>query len=153
MSKSEKIQSLIAILIALMALFISLWQGFEQRRHNRYSVRPLLTYDINSYNLTKSIRLSNDGLGPALIKRFVLEIDGEKLDAEDGNPWKQVVEKRGLQGKFSEMYYFSEGTTMKADRSMNLFTWKLDSVQQLDISILIEYNSIYEEEFSIEEHF
>ena len=153
MSKSEKLQSAIAIFIAMMALFISLWQGCEQRKHNRLSVRPLLTFDVFSRNQTKSIRLSNDGLGPALIKRFMITIDGEKLDAEKGNPWTAVLDKRLLRNRFSEMYYFAEGTTVKADRSFNLFTWEPDSVQQLGIRILIDYQSIYEEKFSIEEGF
>lgn len=50
MSRSEKLQSSIAIFIATIALMISVWQGCEQRRHNRLSVRPLLGFETISYN-------------------------------------------------------------------------------------------------------
>lgn len=153
MTRSEKIQSFIAIFIAIIALFISIWQGFEQRKHNRYSVRPLLTFDSYVSNKTRSIRISNDGLGPAIIKEFKVKIDGETISGDQDNPWTTVVEKRNLNGKISEMYYFANGTTMKTEKSRNLLSWKTDTISSLDISIFIKYLSIYEEEFTMEEAF
>jgi len=153
MTKSEKIQSFTAVFIAVMALVISLWQGCEERRHNRFSVRPLLTFDNTSSGTTKSIRLSNNGLGPALIKAFVITVNSSRYYAKDVNPWQKVVEARNLQGKYSQMYYFANGSHIKVDSKTALFTWEADSIRNLDISISIKYNSIYSEEFEVEESF
>lgn len=153
MTKSEKLQSAIALLVAIFALLISVWQGCEQRRHNRYSIRPLLNFDVQSSNETKNIQLANEGLGPAIFKRFSIEIDGQKLDGKDGNPWVTVLEKRGLTNKISQMYYYNVGTIMKPSRTVGLLTWEADSLRVLDITIDIIYESIYEEEFRIRENF
>ena len=151
--KTEKIQSLIAILVAILALAISIWQGFEERKHNRLSVKPLLNFETVSHNQTKSIRLSNDGLGPAIIKGFYVYLDGEQLDANIQNPWTKVLEHRNLSGQVSQMWYLSASSIFKPEKAYNLLSWPVDSLAQLDIRITIDYASIYEEEFSVSEEF
>jgi hypothetical protein len=72
--RSHKILSRVTIttsattVIALAALVISFWTGYETRRHNRLSVKPILgikgkTAPGPEYGLI----LSNDGAGPALV--------------------------------------------------------------------------------------
>lgn len=153
MSRSERLQSSVAIFIATIALMISVWQGCEQRKHNRLSVRPLLNFDMISYNTTRSIKLSNNGLGPAVIKSFRLTLDGKQIDAEDGNPWASVIQARSLQGKYSAMYYFADGSIIKPEETYSLFTWTPEDTARLDITINIQYNSLYEEEYRIGESF
>lgn len=149
--KSETVQSLIAVVIALIAVFISIWQGYEQRRHNRLSVKPILTFDAISHNNYKSIRLSNDGLGPAIVKRFIISEKGTQFDASEGNPWTEIKQLPNIQ--YSEMYYFDDGATIKPNEHFNLLTWEADSIRILDIELLIEYESIYEESFELSSGF
>ncbi len=151
--KHENLQSLIAITIATLAVVISIWQGFEQRRHNRLSVKPLLNFETVAHNQTKTIRLSNDGLGPAIIKEFYVTMDGEKIDANVQNPWTPVVENRGLTGQVSQMWYLAESSILKPEKSYNLLSWPLDSMAQLDIQVVIAYESIYQQGFRISEDF
>ncbi|MEN0051168.1 MAG: hypothetical protein AAF806_29155 [Bacteroidota bacterium] len=153
MAKSEKIQSTAAMFVAVIALLISVWQGCEERRYNRFSVRPLLNFDLHSSSGTRTIKLANEGLGPAIFKQFVIEIDGKKYNAENGNPWEAVLEKRGLRNKFSQMYYYADGTIMQANNSANLLIWKVDSIRRLNIVIDVTYESIYEERFHLKEEF
>jgi hypothetical protein len=148
---AENIQSLVAVSIGLIALFISIWQGCEQRRHNRLSVKPILTFDEISQNRRKSIRMSNDGLGPALIKRFTIIENGKVYDANDGNPWNQTNRIKEID--FSEMYYFNKGASIKPNEAYNLLSWDADSIRILDIEILIEYESIYEEGYMVKDAF
>jgi len=42
----DKILAISTIIIALSAVIVSLWQGFEQRKHNRLSVKPILGLDF-----------------------------------------------------------------------------------------------------------
>lgn len=150
--KSENIQSLVAVSVALFALFISIWQGCEQRHHNRLSVKPILDLEQISYNSNISIRLSNNGLGPAIIEKFLIKTtDGLILDTKDGNPWNRlpIISKVDM----SEMYYYQKGATIKPNKSYNLITWKVDSITTLDIELIIDYHSIYEEEFEVSSEF
>ncbi len=149
--KTGNIQSLVAVAIALMALFISVWQGCEQRRHNRLTVKPILNFEAISHNNYKSIRLSNDGLGPALITKFLIIENGKKYNAKEGNPWTKTEAVSYI--PYSEMYYYDEGATVKPTESLNLLTWKADSIRILNLKVIIEYESIYEESYKVSSDF
>lgn len=64
-----------AVVVAVAALSVSVWEGVTSRKHNRLSVRPLLKiefYNTDSHCL--SACLYNNGLGPAVIDSNVVEI-------------------------------------------------------------------------------
>lgn len=147
--KKEKVQSGLALFIAILALAISLWQGFEERRHNRLTVKPLLNFETISHNQTKSIRLSNNGLGPAVIKGFYVYLDGQKIDANIENPWSKVMKKRGLEGQISQMWYLAEASILKPEQSYVLLTWPAELRQNLQIQVAIEYESIYSQNYTL----
>ncbi len=67
--------SFASMLVALVALVFSVWQGIETRRHNRLSVKPYLTIDTQYFSLHGHIglRLQNNGLGPLIIKKAFIE--------------------------------------------------------------------------------
>jgi hypothetical protein len=67
--------------IASCALWFSIWQAAQQRRHNRLSVKPhLATWTYRDPQKgTFKVELINNGLGPAHIERFSLELDGVGL--------------------------------------------------------------------------
>ena len=144
-NRKSDIPSIVAIFIALMALFISIWQGCEERRHNRLSVTPILTFDNISHNRSKTIKLKNVGLGPARILSFEIMEGDAVYSAENGNPWNKLSFIKNI--GFSEMYYFDYGAVIKPDQSYNILTWNLDSLRSLDIEIKVIYESIYGEEY------
>jgi len=153
MRKAEKLQSGIAIGIAMVALFVSLWQGVEERRHNRLSVKPILTFDHYSEDQNRHIIVSNNGLGPAIVQQFTIIDRGQAFDAKDGNPWEFVLEQRNLRDSMFQMFYFQEMATIKADESFTLLSWKAKPGQELDFEIMIEYTSMYEDEFVVQSEF
>lgn len=71
--------------IALCALAFSIWQGMQTRKHNKLSVRPHLTTWTNNdeRNGFYKLELINNGLGPALIEKFLIKMDG-KVISEQG---------------------------------------------------------------------
>jgi len=72
----------LSTIIALCALFLTIYQSYLQRKHNRLSVKPRLstttefTYTDNM--LIYKAHLINCGLGPAVIKSFNI-VHGEKV--------------------------------------------------------------------------
>jgi hypothetical protein len=71
--------SISAVVIAISALIVSVWQGLTHRKHNRLAVKPILAFeywDVSDRPL--SIVLHNRGVGPAIIKKAFFVIDGKK---------------------------------------------------------------------------
>lgn len=68
-------------LIAVAALVTAVWSAGATRRHNRLSVKPHLaiaTWATDSIQKW-GIVLSNDGLGPAVVRSYKIFIDGKEI--------------------------------------------------------------------------
>jgi hypothetical protein len=69
-----------ATIVAVLSLAISVYEARANRRHNRISVRPFLEFRIGlPQGRIGGLQLINVGLGPAVITRAVLTLDGEPL--------------------------------------------------------------------------
>jgi hypothetical protein len=69
-----------ATVIAVVSLAVSVYEVRATRRHNRISVRPFLELRVGlSQGRTAGLQLINAGLGPAVITRTVLTLDGQPL--------------------------------------------------------------------------
>lgn len=83
--KSENVISLCAAIVALCSLSVSIFEARATRRHNRNSVRPILQlHRIWHHEGGRTgVRLSNRGLGPAIVTSSKVWIDGGEI-----GPWK-----------------------------------------------------------------
>jgi hypothetical protein len=69
-----------ATFIAVLSLGVSVYEARAARRHNRISVRPFLELRAGlPQGRMAGLQLINAGLGPAVITRTVLTLDGESL--------------------------------------------------------------------------
>lgn len=74
------IVAICATVIAVVSLAVSVYEARATRRHNRISVRPFLELRVNlSQGRKAGLQLINAGLGPAVITRTVLTLDGQPL--------------------------------------------------------------------------
>ena len=65
------------IIIALCALSLSIDQGIRNREHDRLTVRPYVHINFEDTVESGAIwKLTNSGLGPAIIKSFQILVDG-----------------------------------------------------------------------------
>lgn len=88
------------IAIAILALIATIWQGVENRRHYRVSMRPHLMLSSGYFEEFDNfaIKISNGGLGPAIIKSFALIVDGNPLDGSKLSSWDSVIAQLELSG-------------------------------------------------------
>jgi hypothetical protein len=87
----------VSVVIALAALGVSVWEGVENRRHSRLSVRPLLRIDCMGMRQPPiSITLINSGVGPAIVKSFEVRVDGKPVDSSNLHPMDEALIKVGL---------------------------------------------------------
>jgi len=77
---TEILLSTISVSIAGIALIISAWNNIQGRKHNRNSLKPLLTYEVSfgGNDSLLGISIQNCGLGPAIIDSFEIYYDDER---------------------------------------------------------------------------
>ena len=69
-----------ALVVAVCALVVTVWQGVVTRKHNRLSVTPVLT--LYRREIDGVITVKNNGIGPALIISQEVYFRGEPLEEE-----------------------------------------------------------------------
>lgn len=139
------------MVIAILALLVSIAQTRITQKHNRQSVRPILqvrrqrTYE----GPTAGIRLANKGLGPAVITRTEFAIDGEHV-----GQWRRGFINTIRDQLFikASQFSLSEGTTLEpGSHSYLLYVTDYDHDEHPDfwdlifhrMRLVIHYESIY----------
>ena len=111
---SETVIALCALVIAVCSLSVSILEARMARRHNRNSVRPILQlHRIWHHGGRTGIRLSNCGLGPAIVTSSRVWVDGEEI-----GPWTsasagrlgEVLPVRPSYATFNEPEVFTAGS-------------------------------------------
>ena len=141
-SKSDVV-SYSAIFTAFLALMVSIYEGYEIRKHNRLSVRPHLQNAVErTGRIYYSIGLKNGGLGPAIIEDFQILANGKEMEF-----WKDAMDEIEL-SKFSSLSTLKIGDVINSGEVVNLVvldTFLLD----FGLRYNIKFSSLYGEEFAI----
>lgn len=147
----------LALVIAVFAFFVSIWEGYENRTHNRLIVTPILSIDekmTNSSPTFLGIILTNQGYGPAIINSFDVYYKGKKIDEKGDRIWEIiynshfstpltfVIEWNSFQqnmvvGMGEEKVLWGERVEQQSEYDKEL----ANSIS--DISIKIKYSSVY----------
>ncbi|MEW5681971.1 MAG: hypothetical protein AB1780_06300 [Pseudomonadota bacterium] len=147
------ILSLSSLIVALSALFFTIWQFSVQRKHNRISVKPHLikfSRRSKSNNVAKlEILLINNGLGPAYINKFQVFYKGEEIEPNNAvkNALGPLIENMSIT-ILGDDYAIAEKETVKllsvtfpcnTELDIDIVAKNLD-----EMDLLIEYSSAYE---------
>jgi hypothetical protein len=160
---SEAITGIASAVIALCALFFTVWQVTVIRRHNKLSVTPHLTtwYHSDDENNRYQIELLNNGIGPALIKSFLIQVDGQSINGEASEPIKKALKilfpqycYESFQSYIASGYMMSE----KETRALVVIQFNgelLPKPEEVDHAIkrtrlIIEYESIYGNDYCLD---
>lgn len=145
---------MIATLIALLALVVSFLQFTAGRKHNKLSVRPFVIPHIERDNNTILIYLRNDGLGPALVKRFYLKLGNTEIVNPINDPYKNcfLFGGRKITNFEYEYYVPTVNSTITVNDKLQLLKVTFEKVEDdlLDLveeqfSFCITYTSMYED--------
>ena len=149
---------ILAFFIAFVALAVAIWQGIETRKHNRLSVKPHLyfsTYSVSGESA--GLRVTNGGLGPAIIKRFSLAVDNKWIDDTTRGGWLEASRLLGAEKIPSNVSWYSRDqiatsgesvfilSTPTETRTPEIDQWLDELVKRL--SVEIAYESAYRETF------
>lgn len=156
----EAIIGVSSAIIALCALVLSIWQGVQMRRHNRLSFRPHLDAwrHADPEKGYYAVDLINNGLGPAIVKSFVVKVDGKQIFGDGTEPIEKAL--RIVFPNFpyqASCSYVAKGYSLAAKEQCKIaavqFTGSVlpahnlvqDAFNRADLEIV--YKSVYGEEF------
>ena len=149
-------------IIALSALGLATWQGMEQRRHNRLSVKPHLVFEraVTNHSPQVQINLENSGTGPAIIKNFLIYLDDNIVDLSFNTTWTKIAEELYIKGMWGGGKIYLKGDAIQAGAREKIFEIKTSEQgkddghssdrihKELDrLDIVVEYESVYGEKF------
>ena len=107
-------ETIIVTLIGLSALFVSGYTAYVERQQVRAMVWPILEYDSSNEPMIR-LSLENKGIGPAIIRRVIVTVDGQPVPN-----WQEALQKLVGPGT----YHFSESTmsghVLKAGESIDI---------------------------------
>lgn len=159
-----------AEIIAVCALVFTAYQAYLSRRHNRLSIIPKLTTSTVGKSEesigSMAVILANNGLGPAVINTYLVELDGIPQEFNDSSEvlvfMKELVGNIGVD---STVTLLNSGHIIAAGESTKvMFISFVDNEgkgsEYVDnlmnrFSLRVSYSSIYGEKFeyhSIETH-
>lgn len=152
----EAIAGLSSAIIALCAFGLTIWQACITREHNKLSVTPHLTtwtYSDKAKNIYV-VELLNNGIGPALIDSFQIQVDDHPIIGEGTEPIEKALKILFPQYQYSSWQSFvSKGYMMSPKETRNLVTIqfhgeRLPTPEEVEHAtkrarVLVEYESIY----------
>ncbi len=166
----------VAVIIAAIAVLLSLWQIWATRRHNRLSVTPQLVHVINAEDTDEEwgMFLRNTGVGPAKIKKILIVVDGKEYSTDSSEDLELAIDliSKKLERRHAEINprtdfnqifpttsfsRFSNNLLLPAGEYQTLFSVKSSSptvdekrafISVLDeIGVTSEYESLYGDKY------
>ncbi len=150
-ASSSDVTAWVAILISLLALGATLWQGHLSRTHNKLSVRPELEGHSSWQDDLYSLEVRNDGLGPAIIKAARIYYKGNLVNSE--GPQAIVDAFQPVEGcELLRHEFFYTPFVLPAGSKISVFTVKYsDKIEDIEsylggmLCLEIDYESAYKE--------
>lgn len=169
---SNTLAAVAATVTAVAALVVAVWDNVQSRDYNRISVRPYLV--VEAQRETDSTRdrgeyvVSNQGVGPAVIRDVRLGFEGAGEGAETAEDWAELADEiRALGYNITGWTDLAAGRPVGVDHTIPLFSFYIEraggdaegggaplglgrDVQDLidALRIEIDYASIYGDEFT-----
>lgn len=152
-----------AAIIAVCALGVSFYQASATRRHNRLSVRPHLVVSADKSNDNGRAmfvaRLKNNGLGPAVVRKYEIFLDGSLFPIGDsGVVASTVASVLGRPTPHVAYHRIGVGDSIAKDQELILLSVGFSCTSQQDYQLAmkaferitshIQYESMYGQSFS-----
>ena len=148
-----------SVVISICALLLTMYQAWATRKHNRLSVQPRLSTqierDVTEERVIRVIAtLSNSGLGPAIIKSFEILVNDKPYLINEQSEIESLV-TRNLSGHIVELRtgFFRKNHTFSKDATTELLNLKIRNATESTLEeikmfhLRVNYESAYGESF------
>lgn len=158
----------VALFVACLSLTVSVWSGYEERKHNVLGARAHLQIaeQFASSSPRHGLVVFNYGPGMAFVDGFQLSLDGKPLYGTWDEQWDQFRQATGVKdwtnrGAFQAGDAVAANPTVNAEILLIVDEASISKVRQLELSpvlreaikrltVSITYHTIYGEGFRIE---
>lgn len=152
MTKTERLSHYAIMVVAVSALVVSVWQVKISQEHNKLSVRPYLDFFSGwQSDDTWVLILSNEGIGPAIVKSIEYTFEGKVY-----THWDAILEASGLREYRLGSLNIGLNSPVATEKTMTLLSLRRTETQfraDTGVKMLIKYESIYQEPFELEINF
>ncbi|GEM_PF-2697067 len=138
--KFDRINSIALLVIAVSALFISIWQGIENRNFNKLSLRPYLKYDFTNNAEGLSISIRNAGQGVAIIKDMEVLVDGRAYQG-----WESALKAISEDVDILKMAWINDDEIITPSEKLMLIKITPVDFGDKELKVVITLESIYGE--------
>jgi hypothetical protein len=107
-------ETIIATLVGVSALFVSGYTAYVQRQQVRAAVWPILAYTTSNEPNIRFI-VENKGVGPAIVRRVVVTIDGQPA-----RNWDDALQKLAGPGNYQSTQSTISGHIFSAGESLTV---------------------------------
>jgi len=137
----SKLDSYALMIIALSALFVSVWQVNLQRKHDRISVMPYLEWkkekDSDGYTMLK---VKNKGFGPAIFQSGHLDAEGRQY-----RDWKKALANLDTSIDVSQSTVFGQFTLLPGEEVILVTAKGGEKVVQF--AFQVAFKDVYDNEY------
>ncbi len=154
---ADRILSVSAIVIAVVSIVVSVWEGLETRKHNRLSVQPRLEISFNTNRDGFGYSLRNAGLGPAIITDKRIYVDGSEISESGFSGYEKLLKLLGLDDRLNNQGAVGPGVAIESgnEKIILFFTYHDDDDRESlfqtifqRMAFQIDYTSVYGEPYT-----
>lgn len=143
-----------SVVTAVCALGVTVWQGRQNYKHNKMSVRPNLSafesYDDNGKTRLVAFELINSGFGPAIIKDFILVYDGQEVSKNNRKTYEDFLREKTKSFTDLNIVSFVPDSSLLMNERCEIFSFRHKHGQDASfidkLNLRVNYQSIYEDE-------
>ena len=141
----SKLDSYALMIIALSALFVSIWQVNLQRKHDRIAIMPYLEWksEKNEQGFT-SLIMKNKGFGPAIIQKGLIHLEDTIF-----RDWAKAISHLDPSVTINQSTVMGGEFTLLPGEEMRLVTAKGGDIP-ISLSYKVEFENLYGDEYDDE---
>ncbi|MFM9890727.1 MAG: hypothetical protein ACKVOE_08850 [Rickettsiales bacterium] len=147
--------ALLSVFIAGCALFVTIWQGRQNHKHNMLSARPFLGalehYEHDGKVGKLTFELINGGVGPAIIKNFTLLYDGKEVARNNREDYETFLKQLLKDFEILDIFCCLPGAALQVGERITLLSFVYDVEKQKTdfvnkLNLLVDYQCLYQRE-------
>lgn len=147
----------LTIFLSSLALSATIWHSYKVRKHFKLTVRPLLNIDYSTFSTLdkRGIYIENNGVGPAIIKNFLVYLDDELIINNKDGSWWEITSKLDIDTEFINVFKYRLNDSIASNHRQYLYFFEGASKDSPSyygfynslkkIKVEVEYESIYKE--------
>jgi hypothetical protein len=113
--KADTVTAIATTVIAVISLFVSVFQMREARRFDTVSMTPRIEFTRHFETGAEffGLTINNTGLGPCIVRKLEVLVDDQPFDLSATIGWKDAVKAAGIGNRGMTYHSFEDGDIIR----------------------------------------